>query len=336
MAILLKRTFDEAVAILEKHCDELMQNQNWHSIAVTEDPNCADSHILEVWVYDFEEAKTQFSDPLNRLFKDSNVYDGKITCLLSPGRRKDPMKADGIDSEEIWTHINKIPTTKKSRTIRVNPNCDKEIRKMGHMLRNSKKPGSGTIGCFVESQQGDIYAVTAYHVVKPENNSDDGLGDVIISPAIKGKELGILSWGELDDYSDICLIKVTNTAFLEKGSICCINLAKDIGPPPQKGDEVRICSSVDFVEIKCATVKHTDAATRIEKGSPDIAKRRIITTDLGSPGDSGAIVINENDQAVGLFTKDAGINYSQFMPLEILKGPLKMHDGSTFRFKEFY
>ncbi|MEL6562475.1 MAG: serine protease, partial [Bacteroidota bacterium] len=194
----------------------------------------------------------------------------------------------------------------------------------------------GSIGCFLTDKSGNNYALTAYHVVRGTRKKDySDIGDKIESPPTSGELLGELCW--YDRSNDIALINVDENVNIQRGSVCCFQLKEHIGASVLEGTPVKICSGVDDIKIRCGIVISTCCVVRENDDHPDCIFGTIQTTNLGLPGDSGSVVANMQNEAVGLLVKDKGDQCSYFMPLDILNAAINLRLSNTqFEFEKFY
>ena len=136
---------------------------------------------------------------------------------------------------------------------------------------------------------------------------------------------------------DVALIRITDKQNVGKGSICCFEATEYLGKNPKLKEKVKICSASNN-RIKIGEIKSKFCFKRKRKGKKAILKNLIQTTNMASHGDSGSVVVNMQNEPVGLMVWDRGKQYSYFMLLDFLKSKiLKKFKTHTieFKFKKF-
>ncbi|MEL7002821.1 MAG: serine protease, partial [Bacteroidota bacterium] len=231
---------------------------------------------------------------------------------------------------------------KKARCNRLRP------RMMGHKLINKFTNGNvGSLGGIVKGKCGNLHILTAYHVVKNNNEimySD--VGQPIISPPdsrdYRKDTIGRLSW--YSESLDIAFIEVdpNHQHRITGGSICCDIVDDNLGVVTSTGGTVKICSSWQKGTIK-GKIKSTYCAKRLTKGNSQVLKNLVQTENMAVPGDSGSLVIDDStDKVVGMMVSDNSTECSYFTKLDILKSRIykKIKVRNTehifdFTFKKF-
>ena len=336
--------FTDAVQILESTCDVLMTEFQWHSIAVMEGLSECEYYLL-AWT-SAEDLQAEM-DVLHRKGKNYleivEANEDFIKCFLKTSN-------PNIEQQAIELIIQLPPPQQFKSALGSVANCDhEEPRKIGDLLKNQNGDGVGSVGCFIVSQEGTVYAVTAYHVVANNDSNQSSLGNVIESPPHHNQELGILRWYAYDDRSDIALIEISDGVRVTNQHTCCFPLSKKFGKAPKAGEKVKICSGIDDLEVKTAKVESPFVVAWVFDGAHQkLMKGLTRTSDLGVNGDSGSIVVNSKNEAVGLLIGDTAEEYSYFMSLDILRTEIEIPQlpsrtsiaGSsgkkTFQFKEFH
>ena len=341
LANTLTRTYQEAEKILHDNYKKLMQNEGWDFISIIEDPDYG--YYSEVGVNDFDKEVEKIENHSYPYEIRNYRKDGRSVSFFIPAEF---LYGELLHDLRVTIHKENLTKYYQDRAEKLNKgcsgdasNCDVlEKRKMGHLLANVENDGEGSIGCFLEDKLGNKYALTAYHVIRGTRNGDfSDIGDEIHSPPVNGKLLGKLSWYQYDKYADIALIKLDDDVEIEKGSVCCFQLKEYIGSAVLPGSFVKICSSVDNIQTRCGIVISTCCVVRKNDNHRECIFGLIQTTNLGQPGDSGSVVANMQNEAVGLLVRDRGDQCSYFMPLDILQKTISLRlDDTQFEFKKFY
>ncbi|KEI02954.1 trypsin-like peptidase domain-containing protein [Clostridium botulinum] len=167
----------------------------------------------------------------------------------------------------------------------------------------------GTLGCLV-SQDGIEYALTCNHVISANNSHL--LGKPVVQPAtqyggkVPNDTIGTVyrfikvNTSRDDNLVDAAIIK-TNKA-LTSSAITFVGNIKGVSHP-KIGEKVKMVGSNS--ELKEGTVKtiHTTIKTFF-LGEEVVFKNQIVTNHMSSPGDSGAILLSKNNEALGLLMSD--------------------------------
>lgn len=333
-------TYKEATQVLKSNYKQMMENSNWNFIAIREDSirGC----FFAVGVYDFDKEKQILKDAKSNKIRNLKISKDSIEYMIP----KNFMKGDSDQEVTIRVSRNYLEEAYQSDWNKILSDCNqlkgkcdtRSKRKMGQLLANLDKINEGSIGCFLSDKNGVKYALTAYHVVRGSDLADySDIGNKIESPPGTEEILGTLCWYKFDDYIDIALIKLDSDVSIDNGSVCCFNLKEHMGAFPKAGQWVKICSSINNIKIKCGVVLSTCCVVRRQEDHDDCFFGLAQTTDIGAPGDSGSVVTNEDNEAVGLLLKDEGLDCSYFMPLDILNKKIKLKtDNSVFEFEKFY
>ena len=119
-----------------------------------------------------------------------------------------------------------------------------------------------------------------------------------------------------DEFCDIAITKISKKLKSASGVRLYGKIKKEIGDF-KINDTVR-----KYGSSTCGTsgtIKSINCLRRHFDNEKLLLRRTIKTTDMGEKGDSGSLIINDKNQAVGIFIKDKGISSSTFMSLDILK-----------------
>lgn len=169
----------------------------------------------------------------------------------------------------------------------------------------------GTLGGFVRSQYGEVFALTCSHVA-----TDFGRVTRLGAPVLctgDGAVFGRLARYSLlipgmENWADVALVRVTSPGCLSRLSTLPPTIC-GVGGPCQVNDPVAI--------IGAASGKRTGTVTRFAVkecvfgwgGSPGACcylTGQIEVGNLGRAGDSGAVAVDTSGRAVGLFVADNG------------------------------
>ncbi|WP_457337481.1 glucosaminidase domain-containing protein [Rhizobacter sp. P5_C2] len=177
----------------------------------------------------------------------------------------------------------------------------------GDQIRLSSYFTPGTATCLVAFPElpDQVLMLTAGHVVV---SSQAQPGNVILDNAT-GEALGTLfSWTDIDGSptSDAALIWVdpAKVSTMIRG----MTIPKGINPQPAKGDVVRIMPAQGGSQPRIATIKAVGQNLNLQSGGPGWTENPIlpyqgqILTDhmITEGGDSGALVLDMQDRAVGM------------------------------------
>ncbi|KEI00908.1 trypsin-like peptidase domain-containing protein [Clostridium botulinum] len=188
-------------------------------------------------------------------------------------------------------------------------------------LRNKVRPVSGgysigidglqggTLGCLV-SQDGIEYGLTCNHVISA--NDSKLLGKPVVQPAtqyggkVPNDTIGIVyrfvkvNTSRDNNLVDAAIIK-TNKA-LTSSVITFIGNIKGVNYP-QIGEKVKMVGSNSGLKEGTVKTIHTTIKTFF-LGEEVVFKNQIVTSYMSLPGDSGAILLNKNNEALGMLMSD--------------------------------
>ena len=327
----------QAIKVLKEHGTALMRrNPNWDHISVIKDQECL-GYVFSVGTYDLSKEAVILG--IDELSVEKSISKGLPIPRMLPLLDFNHEKFEGI-----------FPPTGgfvnlKLHQIEIalppgNSGDDKQVFKPMVGVDLAKRPNelAGALGGFIEASNvlnndTKCFAITAYHVLK-------GLcvGDNVYSPADSETVLGQLCWYLYDGVADIALIEVEKDK-VNTGSKCGFSLGSDLATLPVDG-KVKICSQVKLGKEIHGVIVSEYSVIRETKGSDDLLSevREITTTDMASGGDSGSLVLNTNNEVVGLLVKDLDLRNSFFITLDILKKELKTEENEhtiTIKFNRF-
>lgn len=328
----------QAIKFLKEHGTALMRkNLNWDHISVVKDKECQ-GYVFSIGTYDLtKEAQVLKVD---HLLVEKFKREGKSVPHLLPLLGDLSVEKLGKTFPPIGGFLNL-----KLHEIRVAPaqetrvESEQVFRPMAG-VDLAKRPNelAGALGGFIEAtnvinDEKKCFAITAYHVLKGL-----GVGDNVYSPADSETVLGQLCWYLYNGVADIALIGVEKEK-VNSGSKCGFSLGTDLAPLPADG-KVKICSQVKLGEEIHGEIVSEYSVIREEEGSDELLSevREITTTDMASGGDSGSLVLNTNNEVVGLLVKDLDLRNSFFITLDILKKELKTKEDDhtiTIKFNKF-
>ncbi|TRX58757.1 trypsin-like peptidase domain-containing protein [Fulvivirga sp. M361] len=328
---------EDAKTFLTREGDRLMENLNWDYASVVREED-ADDYSLSVGVYDLDKEKEN-PKGLNDQIYDLEVMEDYIAYKLPlQGSTKKNLEHD---LRLLKVLIKTLSSDDQSHIYEADENCSVfSPRMMGHKLYDGiDRTKYGSFGAVLIGEDDDTrYVITAYHVIKKgvERSNERA---AVYSPTRLEYKLGHFYWHEYDEFSDIALIEVDDAKKVSKGSICCCEIGKNIGPLPAPGDKVKICSPhTHRGAIKTGTVKSDCSTKRITPGQTPLLKNLIQTSDMAAPGDSGSVVFNLKNEPVGLLIKDKGNVHSYFMSLDIFKKRIRKDYNThkvNFKFQKF-
>jgi hypothetical protein len=178
--------------------------------------------------------------------------------------------------------------------------------------------GSGTLGCAVVDASGRRLGLSCAHVLAPDGVADVGasIGGTVLCPSLpQAQDLGLLAKAPLgtlvrvlapsfdpDDAPD----NLDAAVFLPSSSQSLTPLVADLGVKPKgSNDSVRIGLSVHKVgavtgETK-GVVQAVALAVKIPYGEDEATfVGQIGISSFTQPGDSGSLVLDDSDRAVGI------------------------------------
>ena len=184
----------------------------------------------------------------------------------------------------------------------------------GYSIGPSNFKPTGTAGCLVKDKLGNYYILSNNHVL-----SDYGklpIGTPILHPAMRdggsypedliailSKVSPILFSSEFEgkeflNYVDCAIAKVINPALVTK-KIALIGSVKGVVDPELNLNIKKVGRTS---ELTTGKISMLDGLVKIQTHTQDdvIYHNQIITTPISQPGDSGALVLDENNNAVGL------------------------------------
>ena len=192
---------------------------------------------------------------------------------------------------------------------------------------------SGTLGAvFSVENNSNIYAITNEHVLdkgslKPPKNNvvHPGTLDSLEKDRVK---IGIINYRNYAPYVDLGIIELTEKYPIGDSLRCKGIRIKGIGVP-KIGDKVKKCGRTtsltygEIISINC---------TLFESTRDKIFKKQLMLSCMAEDGDSGSVLINENNEAVGLiFAKNKNQKYTYANNIEYIFGKYQ----NKIKFKEF-
>lgn len=237
-----------------------------------------------------------------------NTFNKCIKIFVSKKVQKNKLNPH----ELIPSFYKSIPTDVQETGIFISQGLDKRIRPVpgGYSIGPASEFEGGTMGCLVTDGT-DVYVLSCNHVLAYGNKLKIGEpilepdvashgrypGDVIanLSRYIPLKFKGIFS--KPTNYVDCAIGKVTSRSMVSPrialiGKMEGVETA-ELGAKIKKVGSVTALTSGRIIGINETVEVNSD-------GKKLIFKDQIVTTRMAATGDSGAILLNENNYAVGL------------------------------------
>jgi hypothetical protein len=226
----------------------------------------------------------------------------------------------------------RVPLTLESPAFKRAPRTD--IRAVGDLRLDSlvteKRPAhpgfdignevgeSGTIGCVVVDQQGNRRGLSCAHVLAPDGQADVGaaFGSVVLCPSLPSAQaLGVLAEAPIgtlvrvlapsfdpndaDTNLDVALFAPNDPASLS--AIVADVDVKPTGINDNVAHGTKVHKVGAFSAETWGAVQGIELLTKIPYGN-DIAlfSKHIVISAFAQPGDSGALVLDEQNRAVGI------------------------------------
>lgn len=334
-----KVSFEEIRQILDSEGEGWMSNQNWDYIAIKEDDEY-NGGFFEVGAYDLalekERLRRKNLEIIENIYSDFSV-SYKIDLTLNT--RRNPNFVDDGTKLSLWFHY--VTGRQKTKTKK-----DKSYQSSWKISQGSEialkanyDENPGKLGALMSLKfSSDKYLITAGHVIENQKASIlPKCRDKITSPAVFPQESDIHDIGELvyyrkDDFVDAAIVKITKKNRIGRPIVFLSSKPSNSLVENQK---IQIVSNN---KIKKGLIKSLYCYSRRIGGCSGIMKETIMTNDrFGENGDSGSIVLNENNTPVGLLIKKAeyeGNNF--FIRLNFLAEEMQSICGiHSLKFKEF-
>lgn len=161
----------------------------------------------------------------------------------------------------------------------------------------------GTLGALFKTvKDHEIYFLTNQHIALGDIN--DTISHVYIENCLKKyRDIGVIYWKEdcKNGLLDAAIIKIMDCSVDIGRYDRSKNLKfKGLGFP-KIGDNVRKCGRSS--EVTFGEIRSVNCTVNINNnlGSVDTFKNQIMTTSMIIGGDSGSVLVNDNDEIVGLF-----------------------------------
>lgn len=216
-----------------------------------------------------------------------------------------PRKYNGISTDVIESGI----ITSSSLKKRIRPVIG------GYSIGSATGSGNGTMGCLVKSNNVK-FLLSNNHVLANENR--EPLGNNIVQPAVKegGQQprdvIGYLSKYILINFInpvnfvDCALGSLTNES-IAISSIAYIGKLKGTRPINMSDEVLKVGSATERTYGNVLVVNAT-LTVGFLSGSEAVFKKQIITTKMTDKGDSGALLLDKKNYALGLFFADSSSN----------------------------
>ncbi|AEB76397.1 trypsin-like peptidase domain-containing protein [Clostridium botulinum] len=204
----------------------------------------------------------------------------------------------------------------------------------GYSVGNILKKSSGTAGCLVADKY--LYILSNNHVFALNNQAP--IGSVILQPSVEdGGKIEKDVIGHLNRYIpikfiegktkpentvDCALCKVINRSFVSP-KIAFVGSPKGTAKAKLNEDVIKIGRTTALTTGKIKYLSATFEVDCLYVDKPALFKDQIITTKMAGPGDSGALLLNKDNYAVGLLI-GSNSNLVAFNPIEAVLDSLKV------------
>jgi hypothetical protein len=300
-------TQELANLVLDFHAENLLARENVvHAAVIGKKGN--KKFVIEVGVLDIK--LHEFS--LTEMEEETLPAHAPIPSELSlPGARAALVGASSEDSVPVQV-VEVPPVTASANTARHRPAMG------GDSIGTTALPGSGTLGLAGSFASKDgTFLITNWHVLIGQSGK---VGDGVLQQSIEdgGKApadvIAKVAWSSLTTKVDVALAKVltAEASAVTSGKTRCFGLVKGKNLAPQVDDSVKKCGrTTDGTNGKILSTKAAVKVTGPYPGGSVNFVDQLMLTGMGAGGDSGSIVLDDNDKVVGLYFAD---NASQSGP----------------------
>ncbi|CAG7841142.1 hypothetical protein Z959_13325 [Clostridium novyi B str. ATCC 27606] len=270
-------------------------------------------------------------------YKVKNGFYTNQLCIQVFTRIKLPSKQ--LNSWDLIPNLYKgIPTDVIQTGVFTSCSLSRRIRPTlgGYVIGNDYIDEiSGTLGCLVTDNT-DLFILSNNHVIAMDNEAP--LGTKIIQPscnwggsfktdviAILFKYIPIKFIGTIKtptNYVDCAIAKVINKS-LVSSQIAFVGLPAGTIIPRLNENVKKVGYKTELTtgiikSIHCTVVTEFD-----DNGKKAMFKEQIFTTRIGEIGDSGAILLDKNNNVIGLLMSNAD-THSTFNPINTILKELKV------------
>ncbi len=187
----------------------------------------------------------------------------------------------------------------------------------GCAIRYEESNSIGTLGAIVSLDDGsdDWYILSNYHVMSPLRFEP---GKLIFQPTEISRQrttdyskvIGRLMFGKFDEGADIALAIVLNKDKVKGGTIWDDNPILE-PKPPIIGEKVKLHGATSYK--KHGTIRSDNAYVKLKyRNRYNYFHKQILTTKMSCSGDSGSILINAQNNGVGMLIGGDCSKYSVF------------------------
>ncbi|ACT33748.1 MULTISPECIES: hypothetical protein [Clostridium] len=185
---------------------------------------------------------------------------------------------------------------------------------------------TGTLGCLVTDGEYN-YILSCNHILA--NNNLAPLGTKIIQPsfqyggdfktdviAILSKFIPLEFEGILKkptNYSDCAIAKVLNKSLVSP-KIALIGMPKGTIIPKLNEEVAKVGERTELTTGKIISINTTVKINCAFLGKKALFKNQIITTSMSNPGDSGAVLLDRNDNVIGILISGTD-SHDTFSPI---------------------
>lgn len=267
--------------------------------------DCIDtSKKIEGNTVDVVEVGEMFAGEGGAYFEDLDFKVQEPTTEKAPAQKREEGAYDGI----LDSHILAFKSTLNRRVRPVEGGYS-----IGHYRITA---GTMATACYDASDYGRVpdkyYALSNNHVLANSNNAR--VGDPILQP---GRYDGgvyprdviarLSRWVPIKFHSGSSKPLNYVDAAIAEGDfqdldreIYWVGYVQDRYSPPQVGE--RVLKTGRTTGFTTGTIKHINATVDVNYGSAGVARfsRQIVTSRMGAPGDSGSLILDEKNGAVGL------------------------------------
>jgi hypothetical protein len=201
----------------------------------------------------------------------------------------------------------------------------------------------GTAGAFFKTKNdNNIYLLSNYHVLL---NKSGRINDTIVHPSKSDggrdvREIGRVFWKKdifkgSFNIMDAAIALIDEREDIDIGRYTRCNQIRFSGlSHPKLGDNVRKCgrtTGLTFGEVRSinCTVNISNESNEL-----DLYRKQILTTIMTQPGDSGSVLVNDQNLVIGLFFAGNNVSLSFANNIKMIFNEIE-NENSNFKFKKF-
>lgn len=328
-------SFDEAKLMLQSIGDSVLADRNWDFISVREKDG---NFYLEGGVDNIQKEM----EKVKNVERPSEINFEKEFQFYVPLLRK-PLPAGLFDmnwnksfeEKEIKFEIKQVTRAVANKPYKNQISVVPPRVKLGDRVAHfEKRFQAGRLGGFIKAKSGEVFGVTACHVVdNPSLGMHASINTRITSPPVSKKfsqkyEIGQLVHWKHTPCVDIAIFRVTRPDRIANASseIEKIIFANNYTYP--FNDEILIY--VGDEGFKKGKIKSPYCYKKNRK-TGEILKGLIQTSHFAVSGHSGSLVMvdsgNKNYKAIGIMVSEESVNHNYFCTIEYLLEPKSIGMG---------